>query len=133
MTKKSTDIVRIDRVQKCEPDVSKSNTVYRTVEQRAEATAELVKLMIHGGNVFLDMRRMEAESARDWDRTRQRIAEIDATTQAELTKLEAQLLHQKDKTLRLRLVLDVIATKGETLPEIYGKGLSMAVEQLTRE
>lgn len=133
MTNRRTDIVGSSRQTRQVHPEGNQGGASANAALRTEAAAGLIKLLVHGGHLYLDATRMEIESNRDWEDTRRRIAELDASTQAELKKLEAQLSGQKEKTLRLRMVLDVIATRGDTLSDVFAKGLAVAVEQLTQE
>lgn len=111
----------------------KNELKLKAAERGIEATAEIAKLLVRGGNVFLDAQERRDITAKEWEDTRRRIAELDATTEAELRKLAAQLEQHKEKTTRLRMVLDVVASKGEVLPIVLSKGLAKAIEQLTEE
>jgi hypothetical protein len=98
-----------------------------------EAGAALVELLVHGGHVFLESQRAQTATEFNREKTRQEIELLDAQTQGEIRKLEAQLGSVREKTTRLRMVLDLIATQGTSLPAVYAQSLSKAVENLTKE
>ena len=98
----------------------------RVRETKIEAAQKLVDLLLRGGQVFLDVQQQRADSDARWDATRRTIAELDASTDAEIRKLEADLSHDREGTERLRLLLNYAASKPD-LPEVMHEAIARAV------
>jgi hypothetical protein len=98
----------------------------REKEVKIEAAQKLVELVLRGGQVFLEIRKQRADSDAIWEGTRRTIAELDASTDAEIRKLEAELSHVREGTERLRLLLNYAASKPD-LPDVMHEAIARAV------
>lgn len=99
---------------------------------KQDAAAGLIGLLLKGGEVFLEGQALENQAANGWEETKQRLALIDAESEAELRKLQECLHGAKEKTQRLSMVLGFAAQNPGLHPAI-AEGIAKAVDNLTRE
>lgn len=123
MVKADAHLVPVDRNRDAIRD--------KALDKSIDAAADVVSLLVRGGHVVLSAQEKQAETAANWEATHQRIAELDANTRSELQKLKADLSKAKEKTERLRLVLDTV--RRPDLPEALAEALARAIDNLTKE
>ena len=114
------------------PDTERALEIHAKA-RAVDAAADAICLLIKGGHVLLESERLDAAARKGWEDTNQRIAQLDAESRRALQDLEAKLAGAKEKTTRLQMVLDLVAAKGDSLPDTISSGLGKAIESLTKE
>ena len=90
------------------------------------ALSAFLQVMIRG-------KAIEQESNEAWEKVRRDVANLDSETRSFCARLESELQGHKEKTERLRLVLNYLHDNGKSLPESVQLSFAESIGKLTSE